>query len=129
MPWPTDPIRRAETMVRFKAAQQSRWTEEARRQASERATAQFSDPAHRQRMSEIKRQQFVDDPTLARRISETMRGVKRPATIARIQSMRESWARRRNGKAKRLALIRNRAVLVFANGKTEQATTSISAAQ
>lgn len=123
MPWPTDPVRREAALVKFRAAQRARWTVEARKEAAVRATEQWKDAARRQRMSDVKRRQYVEDPDIARRISNSLRGKSSPATPARVAGLLAA-ARRKRERYKRLALIRNRAVLVSVNGKTAQATTS-----
>lgn len=68
MPWPKDPERRAEALAKHRAAQQRRWSSpEERARASERAKAQYADPAARRALSEGVRKTWTPERRAAHR--------------------------------------------------------------
>lgn len=109
MGWPKDPVQYALAKEKHVLAQRARWERDgARANAASKASAFNKCPEYRAKMSETKKRQYAEDPTIAQRIRKTLTGRPSPATPARIAGLR-NHAQRKRDRAQRLRLIQERA--------------------
>ena len=122
MGWPTDPERRAAALERHRASQQARWARNdgERERLRDTAMAQWSMPGMRELMSQIKRRNYEDRPELALLCSAPLRARQRPHTPERVRAIRDGVRRAKVLRAKRLLLIKRRAMLVCVNESSTQ---------
>lgn len=120
MSWPKDPVARELARERHRAAQQARWTPEARAKVAERSRGQFAQPEARAKMSAAKRALYKQHPEKREALIKQLRSVTIPGGRHRSPALKAAHQRKRQAREARAALIRERAARVIgcANGTT-----------